>query len=89
MEGIDDTLKSLSCVQFFATLWTIAHQAPLAMGFFSQEYRSGLPFPPIGDLLDPGIKPVSPALEADSLLLSYRGSPQMTYWTAYNKILGI
>ena len=46
----------LSCVQLFATLWT-AFQAPLSMGFPRQEYWSGLPFPPPGDLLDPGIKP--------------------------------
>ena len=49
----------------FATLWTIALQAPLSMGFPRQEYWSGLPFPSPGDLPDPGIKPVflmSPAL---------------------------
>ena len=39
--------------------WNIAHQAPLSMGFSRQEYWSGLPFPPPGDLLDPGIKPTS------------------------------
>ena len=43
----------------FATLWTIARQAPLSMGFSRQEYWSGLPFPPPEDLPDPGIKPVS------------------------------
>jgi len=41
----------------FVTLWTVAHQAPLSMGFSGQEYESGLPRPPPGDLLDPGIKP--------------------------------
>ena len=46
-------------VQLFATLWTAAHQAPLAMGFSRQEYWSGLPFPPPGDLPDPGIEPAS------------------------------
>ena len=51
-----------------ATPWTVAHQAPLSMGFSRQEYWSGLPFPSPGDLLDPGIKPRSPALQADSLL---------------------
>ena len=50
-----------------ATLWTVASQAPLSMGFFRQEYWSGLPFPFPGDLPDPGIKPRSPALQADSL----------------------
>ena len=48
--------------------WTIAHQAPLSMEFSKQEYWSGLPLPPPGDLSDPGIKLVSPALQADSLL---------------------
>ena len=55
----------LSHVRLFVTLWTVGHQAPLSMGFPRQEYRSGLPFPAPGDLLDPGIKPtslVSPAL---------------------------
>ena len=60
--------QSLSCVQHFATLWTVAHQAPLSMEFSRQEYWSGLPFLPPGDLLDPGIKPVSSA-SLDSLAL--------------------
>ena len=54
----------------FVTLWTVAHQAPLSMGFSRQEYESGLPCPPPGDLLDPGIKPsalTSPAVEVGSL----------------------
>ena len=51
----------------FATPWTVAHRAPLSMGFSSQEYWSGLPFPSPGDVPDPGIKPTSPALQADSL----------------------
>ena len=50
-----------------ATPWTVAFQAPLSMGFFRQENWSGLPFPSPGDLPDPGIKPRSPALLADSL----------------------
>ena len=57
--------KSLSCVQLFATLWTVACQAPLSMGFFRQEHWSELPFPPPGDLPDPGVQPtslMSPAL---------------------------
>ena len=48
-----------SHVRFFATQWTIAHQTPLSMGFSRQEYWSGLPCPPQGDLLEPGIKPAS------------------------------
>ena len=71
-------MQSLSCVQLFVTPWTVAHQAPLSMEFSRQEYWGGLPFPPPRDLPDPGTKPtspVSPELQADSLLLSYRGSP--------------
>ena len=59
-----------SHVQLFVNLWTVVHQAPLSMGFPRQEYWSGLPFPSLGDLPNPGIKPaspVSPALQADSL----------------------
>ena len=59
--------ESLSRVQLFATPWTVAHQAPLSMGFSRQEYWSGLPFPSPGDLSDPGIKPRSPALQVDAL----------------------
>ena len=44
------------------TPWTVAHQAPLCMNFSQKKYWSGLPFPPPGDLPDPGIKPTSPAL---------------------------
>ena len=55
-------VKSLSHVQFFATPWTVACQAPLSMGFSRQEYWSGLPFPSLGGLPDPGIKPRSLAL---------------------------
>ena len=58
----------LSCVQLFATPWSVAHQAPLSMGFSKQEYWSGLPCPSPGDLPKPGIQPRSPALQADSLL---------------------
>ena len=50
-----------------ATLWTVALQAPLSMGFSRQEYWSGLPFPSPGDLPNPGIEPKSPTLQADSL----------------------
>ena len=60
-------VKSLSCVQLFATPWTVAYQAPPSMGFSRQEYWSGLPLPSPGDLPDPGIEPGSPALQADSL----------------------
>ena len=49
------------------TLWTVAHQSPLSMGFSRQEYWSGLPSPPPGGLPDPGTEPGSPVLQADSL----------------------
>ena len=70
--------KLFSHVWLFATLWTVARQAPLSMGFPRQEYWSGLPCPPPGDLPNPGTEPLSPAapeLQADSLPLSHRGSP--------------
>ena len=60
------------------TLWTVAPQAPLSMGFSRQEYWSGLPFPSLGDLPDPGIEPVSlESLEwqVDSLQLCHLSSP--------------
>ena len=52
-------VKSLSRVRLFATPWTVARQAPLSMGFSRQENWSGLPCPPLGDLPDPEIKPMS------------------------------
>ena len=55
-----------SCL--FVTLQTVEYQAPLSMGFSSQEYWCGLPFPSPGDLPDPGIEPRSPALQTDALL---------------------
>ena len=57
------------------TLWTVAHQTPLSMVFSRQENWSGLPFPSPGDLPDPGIEPVSPALQVDFLPLRPQGSP--------------
>ena len=54
------------------TLWP-ACQAHLSMDFPRQEYCSGFPFPSPGSLPDPGIEPASPALQADSLLLSHQG----------------
>ena len=60
-------VKSLSRVLLFATPWTVSYQAPPSMGFSRQEYWSGLPFPSSGNLPDRGIKPRSPALQADAL----------------------
>ena len=69
-----------SVVSDSATPWSVTHQAPLSMGFSRQEYRSGLPCPPPGNLPNPGIEtasPESPALQADSYCLSPQGSPVM------------
>ena len=59
----------------FATPWTVADQAPLSMGFSTQNYWSGLSCLPPGDLPDPGIKSASPGLQADSLLSEPPGKP--------------
>ena len=63
----------------FMTLWTVAQQAPLSMGFPRQEYWSGLQFPLPGDLIDPGIEFTSPALQVDSSPLSHQESPHTLY----------
>ena len=52
-------ISCFTCAQLLVTLWTRAHQAPLSMGFSRQEYWSGLPYPPPGDLPNPGIEPMS------------------------------
>ena len=66
-------LSHFSDVWLFATLWTLAHQAPPSMGFFRQEYWSGLSFPPPGDLPDPGIEPLP--------LMSFSISRQILYYS--------
>ena len=58
-------MNSLSRVRRLVTPWTVAYKAPLFMEFSRQEHWSGLPFRPSGDLPNPGIKPGSPALQAD------------------------
>ena len=63
-----------SLVDSFAAAWIAAFQAPLSMEFPKQEYWNGLPFPFLGDLPSPGIKPTSLAVQADSLPLSHLGS---------------
>ena len=55
-------VESLSCVRLFVTLWAVAYLASLSMGFSRQEYWSGLPCHPPGNLPDPGIEATSPAL---------------------------
>ena len=68
----------LSRVQLCATPWTVAHQAPLSMGFSRQEYWSGLTFPPPGDLLDPEDEPLSPALAGRFFTTEPPGNPAIT-----------
>ena len=61
---------------------TVAHQVPRSVGFSQQEYWSGLPYPPTGDLLDPGIEPessASPALQVDSSSAEPLGKPRDWY----------
>ena len=65
----------LICIRLFETPWTVAPQAPLSMGFSRQEHWSGLPVPSPGGLPDPGTERASPALKADSFLLSHLGAP--------------
>ena len=77
----------LSHVQFFATPWTITPLASLSMGFFRQEYWSGLPFPPPGDLPNPGIEwasAISPPLQVDSLAIESSEKPICSEKTAKN-----
>ena len=66
-------LSHFSRVRLFVTLWTVAHWAPLSMEFSRLEYWSGLPFPTLGDLPDPGIKLtsfVSPALAGRFIIIA-------------------
>ena len=56
-------MHAFSRVQLFSTPWTVGHQAALSMGFPKQEYWSGLPGPPPGDLPDPGIEPMGAATQ--------------------------
>ena len=77
-------LSHFCCVRLFVTPWAVACQAPLSMGFSKQEYRSGLPFLPPGELLNPGIEPSSPvSLYCRQILylLSDLGKP---IWTSHS-----
>ena len=65
-------LSCFSHVRLFVTLWTIAHQAPLSMGFSRQ---SGLPWPSLEDLPNPGNEPTSPAFQVDYLPLNHQRNP--------------
>ena len=71
-------LSHFSRVRLFETLWTVACQAPLSMGFSRQEYWSGMLCSPPGDLPNLGIEPLapaSPALQADYLPLNHGRKP--------------
>ena len=76
-------LSHFSPVQLFVTPWTVAHQAPLSVGFSKQEYWSGLPCPLPGDFPDTGIKPRSPTLQANSLPSEPPGKPEVKYTAWY------
>ena len=79
----------LSHFQLFATPWTVACQTPLFMGFSRQEFWSGLPFPPPGDLPNPGIEPISPAspvLQVNSLLQIQWGSPFLNKFSSVQSL---
>ena len=71
-----DHRQSLSCVQLFATPWTVAHQASLSMGFSRQEYWKGLPFPSPGDLSNPGVEAGCPTLQAAPSELPGKAKPR-------------
>ena len=82
-------LSHFSHVQFFATLLTVALQAPLSMGFYRQEYWSGLLYLPPEDLSNPGIEPeslMSAALASSSLPLALTGKPTHCYSTYQFKL---
>ena len=77
-------VKSLCHVWLLATTWTGAYQAPPSMGFSRQEYWSGVPLPSPGNLLSPGIKPGSPAFQADTLTSEPPGKPPIVLVNIYN-----
>ena len=82
-------MKLLSRVRLPATPWTVAHQAPLSMGFSRQEYWSGLPRPPPWDLPDPGIEPLSlasPALAGMFLITSATWEAQNYFLQQHKKL---
>ena len=84
--------QSLSRVRLFAAPRTVACQAPLSVGFQRQEYCSGLPCPPPGDLPKPGIEPKSPALAGGSFTTELPGNPvtssgSLCMWHLAEKVL--
>ena len=82
--------KSLQQVQLSVTPWTVAHQAPLSMGFSRQEYWSGLQFPSAGDLPHPGIKPIcltSPKLAGGFFTTSFTWEALKGVYSIINLLL--
>ena len=79
-------LSHFSRVRLFVTFWTVAHQAPLSMGFSRQEYWRGWTCSPPGDLCDPGIKPVSHISCIDSQVLYLLALLDMILYTLYTYI---
>ena len=73
----------------FVTPWTVAHQAPLSMGFPRQEYWSELPFRPPGDFPDLRIKPKSPALGGELFITEPPGKPQQLIGLLNNGVPGL
>ena len=80
LQTVHSEVKSLNRVQLFATSWTVAHQAPLSIGFSRQAYWSGVPFPSPGDLPGPGIEP-RPRLYIDSVSSQWDGRKEETEWS--------
>ena len=74
LSAISESEVAQSCLTLCDQMDSRLHQAPLSMGFSRQQYWSRLPFPPSGDLLNPGIEPGSPTLQADAFRLSHQGS---------------
>ena len=77
-------LSHFSHVQLFVTAWIVARQAPPSIGFFRQDYWSGLPSPPLGDLPELGIEPaypLSPISQEESLPPNHWGSPTKYIYT--------
>ena len=68
-------VHALNHVRLFVTPWTVTHQAPPSMGFSRHGYWSGLPCSPPGDLSDPGIEPMSPALAGELFTAEPPGKP--------------
>ena len=85
-------LSRLSHVQLFATLWTLTCQTPLSMGFSRQDYLSGLPSPPPGDLPNPGIEPKSlmtPALAGGFFTTTWEAHANSLPCTKHSSTTGI